>query len=76
MTAAGDPSRISRKERIARAAVGMPAKHPELVTRKPSPAEWKQLTARLAELWPNDEYTAIVAEERRPVRPPGTQGWR
>ena len=28
-----------------------------------------------AELWPNDEYTAIVAEEWRQDRPPGTQGW-
>jgi hypothetical protein len=54
----------------------MPAGHPELVTRKPSRAEWKQLTAWLAELWPHDEYTAIVAEERRQDRPPGTQGWR
>jgi hypothetical protein len=75
MTATGSPGPISRQERVARAAVGMPAGHPELVTRKPGRAEWKQLTARLAELWPNDEYTAIVAEERRD-RPPGTQGWR
>jgi hypothetical protein len=75
MTATGSPGPISRKERIARATVGMPAEHPELVTRKPSRAEWEQLTARLAELWPNDEYTAIVAEERQD-RPPGTQGWR
>jgi hypothetical protein len=43
----------------------MPAGHPELVTHKPGRAEWKQLTAWLAELWPRDEYTAIVAEERR-----------
>ena len=76
MTATGSPGPINRKERIARAAAGMPAEHPELVTRRPSRAEWKQLTARLAELWPRDEYTAIVAEERRPDRPPGTQGWR
>jgi hypothetical protein len=76
MTATGSPGPISRKERIARAAAGMPAEHPELVTRRPSQTEWKQLTARLAELWPNDEYTAIVAEERRQDRPPGTQGWR
>jgi hypothetical protein len=55
MTATGSPGPISRQERVARAAVGMPAGHPELVTRKPGRAEWKQLTARLAELWPNDE---------------------
>ena len=75
MTATGSPGPISRRERIARAAVGMPAEHPELVTLKPGRAEWKQLTAWLADLWPNDEYTAIVAEERRQDRPPGTQGW-
>jgi hypothetical protein len=75
MTATGSPGPISRQERAARAAVGMPAGHPELVTRKPGRAEWKQLSARLVELWPNDEYTAIVAEER-PDPPPGTQGWR
>jgi hypothetical protein len=65
MTAAGGQGRISRKECIARAAVGMPAEHPELVTRKPGRAEWKLLAAWLAELWPHDEYTAIVAEAWR-----------
>ena len=40
MTAAGDHGRISRKERIARAVLGMPAGHPELVTRRPGRAEW------------------------------------
>ena len=62
MTDAGGQGRISRKERIARAAIGMPAEHPELVTRKPGRAEWKLFTAWLAELWPHEEYTAIVAE--------------
>jgi hypothetical protein len=65
MTAAGAQGRLSRKERIARAAVGMPAEHPELITRKPGRAEWKQLAAWLVELWPHDEYTAIVAEAWR-----------
>jgi hypothetical protein len=76
MSTSGGPGWISRKERIARAVLGMPPGHPELLTRKPSRAEWKQLTAWLAELWPHDEYTAIVAEERRQDRPPGTQGGR
>jgi len=76
MTGAGSQGGISPKERIARTAVGMPAGHPELVTRKPGRAEWKQLTAWLAELWPNDEYTAIVAQTWRLDRPPGTQDWR
>jgi hypothetical protein len=64
MTAAGGQGRISHKERIARAAVGMPANHIELITRKPGRAEWKELAAWLAELWPNDEYNAIVTEAR------------
>jgi hypothetical protein len=77
MTAADGQSRISRKERIARAAVGMPANHLELITRKPSRAEWNELAARLAELWPHDEYTVIVAEEGWQGRPPpGPHGQR
>ena len=75
MTGPGNPRRISRTERIARAALGMPAKHPELLTRKPGRTEWKQLTAWLTQMWPNDEYTAIVAEAWRQGRPPGTDGW-
>jgi len=65
MTAAGGQGRISRGERIARAAAGMPAEHPELVTRNPGCEEWKLLAAWCAELWPNDEYTAIVIDVRR-----------
>ncbi len=74
MTAADGQSWINRRERIARAAVGMPANHLELITRKPSRAEWNELAARLAELWPSDEYTAIIAETERQDRPPGTEG--
>jgi hypothetical protein len=66
--------RISRKERAARGALGMPAGHPEQVTRKPGRAEWKQLAAWLAELWPNDEYTVIVTDAWRQHRPPGLTG--
>jgi hypothetical protein len=77
MTTPGSPdSRFSRKERIARTAAGMPAGHPELLTHKPSRGEWKQLTTWLAELWPHDEYTALIAEARRRERPPGTPDWR
>jgi hypothetical protein len=65
MTAADGQGRISRKERIARAAAGMPAQHPELLTRKPRRAEWQLLATWCAELWPCDEYTAIVAEAWR-----------
>ena len=49
MTAAGGHGRISYKERIARAALGMPAGHPELITRKPGRAEWKLLSPRGAQ---------------------------
>jgi hypothetical protein len=69
MTAADGPGRISHKERIARAAAGMPAGHPELLTRKPGRAQWNQFAAWLAELWPHDEYTAIVTESRRQDQP-------
>jgi hypothetical protein len=65
MTAPGGRGRISLKERIARAVLGMPAEHPEQITRKPGRAEWKHFTAWLAELWPNDEYTAIVTDAWR-----------
>ena len=76
MTDPGHSRRISRKERIARAVLGMPSEHPELLTRKPGRAEWRQLAVCLAEMWPDDEYAAIVAEAWRQNRPPGAQGWR
>ena len=76
MTARHNLGRVSRKERIARAVLGMPAGHPELVTCRPSRAEWKLFAVWYAGLWPNDEYMAIVAEQWRLDRPPGTQGWR
>jgi hypothetical protein len=43
----------------------MPARHPEQLTRRPDRAEWQLLAAWCAELWPHDEYTAIVAETWR-----------
>jgi len=55
MTDPVGPRRISRKERTARAAVGMPDGHPELVTRKPGRGEWQLFAAWWAELWPHDE---------------------
>jgi hypothetical protein len=61
--------RISRKERAARVAIGMAAGHPEYLTRKPCRAEWRHLAAWLAELWPNDEYTAIVTDTWRHDHP-------
>jgi hypothetical protein len=69
VTAADGPGRIGRSERNARAAAGMPALHPELLARRPGRAEWQLLATWCAELWPHDEYTAIVAETRRKDRP-------
>jgi hypothetical protein len=66
-------SRISRTERTARAALGMPAGDPEHLTRKPSRAEWKHLAAWLAQLWPGDEYTAIVTDTWRQHPGPGEE---
>lgn len=74
MTTSGNTGRFGRKERAARAAIGMPAEHPELLTRRPGRIEWRQFTAWLAEMWPDDEYTTIVAETWRQDRPPGTRG--
>ena len=68
-TALGARHRISRREQAARAAIGMPPGHPELITRKPRRAEWRHLAAWIADLWPNDEYTAIVTEELRRDHP-------
>jgi hypothetical protein len=76
MTATGGPGRIGRRERIVRSAVGMPALHPELLTRKPGRAEWELLATLCAQLWPHDEYTAIVTEMGWRDRPPGMQGRR
>jgi hypothetical protein len=76
MTPSAGPCRNSLTERLARTAAGMPAEHPELLTRKPGRAEWQLLAAWCAELWPHDEYTAIVAETRHQDRPPGTRGPR
>ncbi len=70
MTAPSGNGGVSREERSARAALGMPARHRELVTRKPGRGEWRQLAAWLAELWPRDEYTAIVTCSRRSDHPP------
>ncbi len=67
--AAAQLPRISRRERDARAAIGMPPGHPELLTRKPGRAEWRHLAAWITELWPRDEYTAIVTEELRRDHP-------
>lgn len=69
MTVAGNPGWPSRRELLARAVTGMPTFHPELITCKPSRAEWKHLAQWLAEMWPHDEYTAIFREDWRQDHP-------
>jgi hypothetical protein len=61
--------RGGRKERAVRVAIGMPARHPGLVARKPGRAERKNFGAWLAELWPHNGYTASVTEVGRQNRP-------
>ena len=76
MTLPGNPPWSSRRELLARAAVSMPAFHPERVTRRPGRGEWKHMARWLTEMWPGDEYILVIAEELRRQRAPGTHGWR
>lgn len=56
----------SRAERRARLKIGMPLLHPERITRNLSAAQ-EELLAQLAQqMWPDDEYVAIIRE-------PGTE---
>jgi hypothetical protein len=51
-------------ERTARAALGMPIKHPERIARD-LPDHHEEWLAELATtLWPDDEYTEIITEIR------------
>jgi hypothetical protein len=43
-------------EREARQILGMPAGHPESLTRPLSRAQERRLAALAARLWPHDEY--------------------
>ena len=52
-------------ERDARTAIGVPATHPERITRELPPGQEDWLAAVAAVLWPDDEYTAIIASTRR-----------
>ena len=57
-----------RREGAARAAIGMPARYPERITRELPAAQEEWLAAVCAELWPADEYTHIIADTRREDR--------
>lgn len=56
-------------EQAARSAIGMPARHPERITRDLPGGQEEWLAALAAALWPDDEYAAIVIETRREDRP-------
>jgi hypothetical protein len=56
-------------ERDARTAIGVPACHPERITRDLPAGQEEWLAALAAALWPGDEYAAIIAETWREDRP-------
>jgi hypothetical protein len=55
----------SHGERQARAALGMPDRHPERITRELAPPLEEWLASVAAGLWPDDEYADIIPELRR-----------
>ena len=57
------------REAAARTAIGMPARHPERITAGLRRRQEKWLAGLAAELWPADEYAAIVRDTR-----PGGRG--
>ena len=58
-----------KAERDARAAIGMPARHPEQITSDLPAGQEKWLAALAAALWPGDEYAEIIIQTRREDRP-------
>jgi hypothetical protein len=56
-------------ERDARAAIGMPARHPERITRDLPDRQEEWLAGLAAALWPEDEYARIIAELWRKDQP-------
>jgi hypothetical protein len=56
-------------ERDARAAIGMPAAHPEKITAELPGRQEEWLAALAAALWPGDEYAPIITGTPRKDRP-------
>lgn len=52
-------------ERAARAAIGMPARYPERITRDLPDRDEEWLAEVADTLWPADEYAAIITEIRQ-----------
>lgn len=59
----------NRAERDARAAIGMPARHPERITRELPGGQEEWLAALAGALWPEEEYTAIITGTWQEDRP-------
>jgi hypothetical protein len=51
-----------KAEQDARAAIGMPARHPERITCELPAGQESYLAALADALWPDDEYATIIAE--------------
>jgi hypothetical protein len=58
-----------RAERGARAAIGMPARHPERITGDLPGGQEEWLAGLAAALWPDGEHAAIIAGTRPQDRP-------
>jgi hypothetical protein len=56
-------------EQIARAAIGMPARHPERIIGALPGGQEEWLAAAAAALWPHDEYARIITDTWRQDRP-------
>jgi len=56
---------VTRRERAARAAIGMPARHPEHITRELRRGDEAWLATLCTQLWPDDEYADITAQTWR-----------
>jgi hypothetical protein len=52
---------VTRRERAARAAIGMPPQHPERIARELRRGDEAWLARVCEELWPGDEYAEIAA---------------
>lgn len=52
----------SRAERQVRQTIGMPLRHPERITRDLPDAQEELLALLADEMWPDDEYIAIIRE--------------
>src|SRR6266536_932028 len=57
---------VTRRERAARAAIGMPPRHPERIARNLRRADEAWLARVCEQLWPGDEYVEITSSTSWP----------